>query len=866
MASATGTQLEPPVPCVAGRPGPGSGHRGRRESPPTRGVWRLMACVAVASIVLGASFAGARPVAAADGPTMSARAQLAGHTRVGSWLGIAVDVTNDGPGVTGELRLDAGSGTTSYSTPVDLPTQSRKRYVLYAQPPSGFGAKTRVLLTDQDGRVLASQPLDITSHDANQLLVGVVAEKSGPIVAGLGLPVGATGIAPATVALSADDLPDRAEAWAPLDRLVWQDTDAAQLSGQQVDALRGWVAAGGRLIIIGGTNGAGALSAFPDDLLPYRPAATVDVASSALAGLLGPLPGEPTEVPALAGTLTSGRALATSGGQAIAAERTVGSGIVTLLGFDPSASWLAGSTSLQSLWRRLLPARTSSDAGGISDDSQLVSAVATLPSLALPPLGGLIAILAAYIVLIGPLTYLILRRLDRREWAWVTMPALIGLFAIGAYGYGSAVRGTDVIVNEVAVVRGQPDTVLGQARVYLGVFSPTRGTYQLSVPGGALLSAPINADAFGGSFGTTGPLDVVQGDPARVRDLAIGFGSLRAVRAETTASVPRVTTDLRMDGGRVVGTITNESDQTLQRPALVFGSSSVVMGDLAPGQKRDVSLTLDGSALGQMLSDRIVGQNLFGGVGASGEQTQRLIIRHAIIDQLTFDPSFGFSGSLPADGPVLLAWGDRDLVDVQIDGHQTRRASTDLYDIPVTVAMHGDVVFGPDLMRSSVLASDAAFFSKDPSMINFGSGSVTMSYRPIGLSGGIDTTALRIALGFSPDATGFTGGGRPINAGPPTCDPSTACPSPDPDAPAQPSPSDEVPGPPDSGIPVIALFDLQANAWRTLPGLQGGGTYAVTDPARFVDPVTGTVLVRFDSKDQNGIGFAFGIRLEGRVR
>ena len=205
----------------------------------------------------------------------------------------------------------------------------------------------------------------------------------------------------------------------------------------------------------------------------------------------------------------------------MAAERPYGSGSVTLIGFDPTVDWIAKTDTSGSLWRRLLPARTS---GGLtfSDDSMLVNAVSQLPTLALPPITGLLALLIAYIVLIGPINYLVLKRLDRREWAWVTMPILIVVFAAGAYAYGALLRGSDVIVNEVAIVRGAPGATEGSAQAYLGVFSPSRSVYQVSVPGGALLSTSINGDMFGG-VGTATVLDVLQGDPARVRDLAVGL-------------------------------------------------------------------------------------------------------------------------------------------------------------------------------------------------------------------------------------------------------------------------------------------------------------------------------------------------------
>ncbi len=52
------------------------------------------------------------------------------------------------------------------------------------------------------------------------------------------------------------------------------------------------------------------------------------------------------------------------------------------------------------------------------------------------------------------------------------MPVLIVVFAVGAYGFGSLLRGSDLIINEVAIVRGAPGATDGTAQIYLGVFSP----------------------------------------------------------------------------------------------------------------------------------------------------------------------------------------------------------------------------------------------------------------------------------------------------------------------------------------------------------------------------------------------------------
>ena len=222
--------------------------------------------------------------------------------------------------MTGELRINGGMDSrTRFGTPVELATGSRKQYVLYAQPP-GFGGNMTVQLVS-GATVVAQAKVAIALHDQLQLVVGVVSENPAKIVGELDL-------LPSQNVHPADDrpplpgdLPERIQAWSALDRLVWQDVDASQLTPGQLAALRTWVAGGGRLVIIGGTAGADALTGFPDDLLPYRPSGTLDIDPSVLRPMLGTIPTGATTLTAYAGELIAGRALATSGDRVVAADR-----------------------------------------------------------------------------------------------------------------------------------------------------------------------------------------------------------------------------------------------------------------------------------------------------------------------------------------------------------------------------------------------------------------------------------------------------------------------------------------------------------------------------------------------------------------
>ncbi len=332
----------------------------------------LRSLLALAIPVLTLAFLPA-PVGAVEGLTMEGHAMLGGHARVGSWMAITVHIKNDGPSVSGELRLTGGSQSqTRFGLVADLPNGSDKTFLLYAQPPS-FGREIEVSLVDGD-TTIAKTKVAFTIHDLTQLVVGVVAERPGDIVGDIDLLPNQNQLAPDIAPIDLADLPERVEAWGGLDRLVWQDSDSSRLTEGQLQALQGWVASGGRLVIVGGTAGPNTLSAFPDTLLPYRPTATVDVPASALSGLVGSVPADAPDMPALGGTLIEGRTLLTSGDRVIAAERTRGNGSVTIVGVDPNTKWLADGASAENLWRRVLPARSASGLV-LFDDSQLVGAV-----------------------------------------------------------------------------------------------------------------------------------------------------------------------------------------------------------------------------------------------------------------------------------------------------------------------------------------------------------------------------------------------------------------------------------------------------------------------------------------------------------
>jgi hypothetical protein len=344
-----------------------------------------------------------------------------------------------------------------------------------------------------------------------------------------------------------------------------------------------------------------------------------------------------------------------------------------------------------------------------------------------------------------------------------------------------------------------------------------------------------------------------------VRNLSVGFGSLRAIRAETPTTVPLIEANLQLVDGRLKGTIRNASEETLQAPAVVLGSTVAVLADLAPGASATVDVALSPTFFGQGISDKIVGSVFFPDQGQQSAEVIRRFVRHTMIDQLTYDPMSGISNQLPSDGPVILAWGTGDVLEVEVAGQAPRRTGNVLYYLPTGLTVRGEVAFTNDLLRSSVVETDAAFFNKNPWSIDFGRGSATLAYRPIPFEGTFTPTRVVLNAGFGGDPN--IGGPQPkpiepLDEIPPSCDPAL---------------EDCVPLVPDDGkfdgMPEVEVFDVTGEGgWKRLPHLDQGQRYDLADPANYVDPTSGTVLLRFVNDNQDGVSFNLGLELSGNVQ
>jgi hypothetical protein len=394
----------------------------------------------------------------------------------------------------------------------------------------------------------------------------------------------------------------------------------------------------------------------------------------------------------------------------------------------------------------------------------MTQALSNLPSLEVPPAELLLAVIVGYILLIGPVSYIILRRIDRRELAWVSAPLLVVLFTACSFGIGSALKGSDVITNQISLIRTSTAGGAATVQSYAGIFSPQRSTYDLRVEADALL-APLRQPNFGGPQVRSADVTIEQGNPAQLRDLAIGVFGFEGVRADAVIDYePALSVAWRQDeNGDLIGVVTNNGDAPLTDVAYVSSSIGERIGDLAPGEEAEFEVPRT-NFNGSSASDQVYG---FGGFDPSDPDQRDLAMRRQVIDSLVGYGSFMPGGvDIPSSGrgPFIIAWrADEGPLPVLVDELVAQRYSQTVEVLSVRQPIGtGEVTVRPSQMSISVIATEGDANSGGPGMVFLGAGSVTYSVTlPLEVSN-IAVSELTVILGPDPhmvfsDQGGFGG-------------------------------------------------------------------------------------------------------------
>jgi hypothetical protein len=344
------------------------------------------------------------------------------------------------------------------------------------------------------------------------------------------------------------------------DALVLIDPSPDVLAAPQaLDGVLDWVALGGMLVVSPGEN-AGTLRSSP--LAPYLPPQGGAAGRRNYAAFLNTLALEQGEVIERGAHAFDGTWLRLSrdGKQVPFLDRRMGAGRIRLLAFDARVALQAATEHGHFgaigtvLSGRPAPLRdekfgeflaSTMQFGATADVEESVQRIMSQGAFDRPPLVLILLALALYVLVVGPLDWIVLKRLGKQRLTTFTFGGAVLLFTAVAYGASFLVFATGAVLNRMVLIdlvdAGRDGRQLIRVHDLVGYYSP-RGAdkeFEFSLPA-VVAGAALPGGASTAEVGDALPVLVSGNDTLDpMAYVQVAFRSQRVVRSVSSGTTGR---------------------------------------------------------------------------------------------------------------------------------------------------------------------------------------------------------------------------------------------------------------------------------------------------------------------------------------
>ncbi|MBA4150505.1 MAG: hypothetical protein H0X66_20530 [Verrucomicrobia bacterium] len=457
------------------------------------------------------------------------------YAKEGNWFPVTFEVSHDGPGFRAIIEVSSAQFNRSQArrVPVDLPTGTLKRITIPVFASTRHG-KWEARLLDEKGKEIDVRELDwqkLRHRSSGTVILGALCRTPSGLPAFPNIKVNNPEMQPVVARLQSAIFPDNPIALEGMNALYLSSERALDLKDAQIKALLAWLQSGGHLIVgveqVGDVNGTPwlreivpcqltatktvkAKGAFlnwlrEDALLPKQEEDAEEIAkrsgqqkktvSSTAPGALFKAAGtnlvadaafESAELQVAVAQVRNGRVVASAEGTPLAVQGFHGRGRITVLTFSPERQPFSSWNNRNWLWALIteVPVKfyESSDYyhWGWSPDGVFASMIES-DQLRKLPLFGLVMLLICYLVVIGPVDQLVLRRMNKQMLTWITFPCYVLFFSGLIYFIGFKLRAGDSEYSELHVVDVFPNNekAILRGRTYASIYSPANNRYRL---------------------------------------------------------------------------------------------------------------------------------------------------------------------------------------------------------------------------------------------------------------------------------------------------------------------------------------------------------------------------------------------------
>ena len=374
------------------------------------------------------------------------------------------------------------------------------------------------------------------------------------------------------------------------DLLAIANISSSTFTDEQIEALHQYVQTGGILMLSGGKSFLPLAKRF-DALLPLEvDKQTVSHDLSDWGDMLAGIPQESVEL--LTGTPKTGAQFFPNEELPLFVGHQVGSGFVILALFDVTQEPLASWSNNARLWEDMLAeyqifSLMYRQMHGQGFDAWEESK--QIPGMASPSVPFAALIWIVYVIVVGPLLYLILKRMDRREWAWGIIPIITFVTAASIYYISLDRIGQQTSSHTVSDIYIH-DQHLAEVNSQASFFVLEGNEYDVELRKEAVVVA---TEPF--YYGSRNKQYVrKEDDNVVLRYEQVPYMSLTYANAISyREDIGYIEHELYVRDDRLQGTLTNHTSFDLENISLKLGPWAYEVGHLDEGSSRQVDIPLE---------------------------------------------------------------------------------------------------------------------------------------------------------------------------------------------------------------------------------------------------------------------------------
>ncbi len=522
-------------------------------------------------------------------------------------------LTNKGKDFSGEMQIkvysyedtegDAGEYSIYYQ-PVELAKGAAKQMNL------DINVETirdffEVILLDEQGKMVFRKNVSAKALDPATVMVGVLTDNPGEVayLSGLNMTEGKEDYEAAyskTVFLNGTTFPESKYVLGNFKAIIIEDFDTKTLTKKQKDAIENWTRGGGMLIFGTGPKAEKVLGGL-DELAGFQMGESQTINSfPSINNTLqiqtehyGSMDITPITAPGL-------KDIFSENGTSITSAMAFGSGKIVIHNFSLSLAPAAELPNLVVLLRGIYsneaPSLFKPEVGENYERNYISRAADQFPVLKTGSIYGILGCILVYIVVVGPILYIVLKKKDKREFGWVAIPVLSILFMAAIFLLSQNSHYKNGIVNIISATEMTAGSSVGKTDVSAAIKSAKKGAVVFSMEDkvNVMMPSDDHRNYYDSNQIERYTRKILAGDTTEITYFDNKSWETNTFSTEMERELGgTLESTVTISGNHYVGKILNHTNLDFYGVVLGLGGTYQSFGKLKAGESLDVDYTME---------------------------------------------------------------------------------------------------------------------------------------------------------------------------------------------------------------------------------------------------------------------------------